>query len=929
MFDVRTGKQVQSVTTDSTAISKAYYAAKGLMTFGADKRLSVSDTSVIRQFQAQNGPLTGLDIFSDGSYFVTAGPDAGVKMFDFNGKVIAEFDTAQIPTKSISLSSDGLWLAGINPDGAANILNIWNVAQRKSSQKISVPAPIRSARFEPEGANLLVLCDDQLLRRYRSIDGVMLEAISTVEKSRLAPTFHSASEIITIESDDRVRLYQPALVRLDQAHTGAVTSLGFSNNGNLLFSGGADGRAVGWDANTGKSTVEFQAGGSAVNDVYLMPNQDSLIVTYADDAVRIWPLNRKAVEPEVLFEHKAAVRCARTSPDGSLLATAGADKIVHLWQLATGRELVQFHGHEDAVNRVVIAPDNKSVTSFGDEDAIRVWKIPEDATTSKTIGQVNRPTGTVAVVQPQDAEIDTLQRKLSAPGQVASVDLAAQQRRLDELRGGRQPETIQPNGGRETSTSKIDREIQVAEKKIRTSAGQNKVKLQKELIGLKRQKQLDQQIASSSGSKQAELVKELERIKSGNFDNITLDEEYERVPGIEKSLRSFKTDFVFDFNNFHPVKLAISSDDDRSTIAVGRESVNLGYNKLIPGALQLWDVKTGVLLRSWREIPNQKLSAIMFSDNEKFVYTLPDVSVFQTLTGASQSLASNACIAINPGKETAAVGMTAPVLTQVPILKFVNTADFTFQPQAINGYESKVTAMAFSPDGKSIYYAVRESRRHVLFEMDMEDKSKIQVVEEFEHAEPWHKLISDGMGIESLCVSTDNKHLVSYGHYANADFRLNIWTKKTGGKWETKFPTHKSVSPLLRNNEASRMWIVKDRPTLCLEGTTGAIQTIDISNGKSVTNTVQLKPTRWGKPETAHSDDGAWFVSGDDSGRIDLWDMKEPKLASRSFKAHSGPIVGMALSANGDRILSAGEENLIKVWEPPKKSDPVKKPRKN
>lgn len=930
IFDLQSGKQSQSVATDGTSIFKVHYTGKGLMTLGTDKRLCVSDTSAARQFRPQDGPLTGLDIFQDGSYFVTAGPQAGVKLFDFNGKMIAEFQTANIPFKSVSISADGLWLAGTSSEGsAANTLTIWNVAERKPAQKILLPLAIQSAVFEPESSTVLVVCDDRQMRRYRAIDGALLDAVATIDKIRLAPTFHSAGEIITMEGDDRVRLYQPSLLRLDQAHTGAVTSLTYSNNGNFLFSGGVDGRAVGWEANNDKPSLEFEAGGSPVNEVHLPPNQENLIVTYADDAVRVWPLKRKVTEPDVMFAHKAPVRCARTSSDSALMATGGADKIVHLWQLATGRELVQFHGHEAAVNRVVIAPDNKSVISFGDEDAIRVWKIPEDATTSKSIGQVNKSSGTVAVMQPQDAEIDALQRRLSAPG-IQTADAASQQRRLDELRSGRSPEASASGAsGREPALARIDREIQLAEKKIRTSTGQNKAKLQKELIGLKRQKQLDAQIANASGSKQAELMKELEKIKSGNYDNVTLDEEYERVPGIEKSLKSFKTDFVFDFDNFRPVRLAISADDERGTVGVGRESMNLGYGKLVPGGVQIWDVKTGVLLRSWKDVPIQKLSSITFSDKEKFVYTLPDVSVFQTLTGTSQLLANNACIAVSPGKETAAIGMTAPVSTQVPILKFVNTTDFTFQPQSVNGYEAKVTAIAFAPDGKSLYYAVRESRRHSLFEMDVQDKSKVQVIEEFEHAEPWHKLVSDGMGIEALCVSSDNKQVVSYGHYGNSDYRLTIWHKKSGTKWEPKFPTYKQPMAMLRNNEASRMWIVKDRPTLCLEDTRGTIQTFDISNAKPLQNSVQVKQARWGKSETARSEDGAWFVAGDDSGRIDMWDMRELKQAGRNFKAHSGPIVGIALSANGDRIVSAGEENLVKVWEPPKKSEPVKKNRKN
>ena len=124
------------------------------------------------------------------------------------------------------------------------------------------------------------------------------------------------------------------------------------------------------------------------------------------------------------------------------------------------------------------------------------------------------------------------------------------------------------------------------------------------------------------------------------------------------------------------------------------------------------------------------------------------------------------------------------------------------------------------------------------------------------------------------------------------------------------------------------MWSIKERSSiLCIEEFNAGIRTIDLSTGKPLGNR-PLKSTRWGKPETAHSEDGTWFVWGDDTGRLELWDMRDFKVAPKTIKANSGTVVGVALSADGDRIVSVGEENMIKVWEAPKKADTSKKPRK-
>ena len=92
-----------------------------------------------------------------------------------------------------------------------------------------------------------------------------------------------------------------------------------------------------------------------------------------------------------------------------------------------------------------------------------------------------------------------------------------------------------------------------------------------------------------------------------------------------------------------------------------------------------------------------------------------------------------------------------------------------------------------------------------------------------------------------------------------------------------------------------------------------------------------IKQNRWGKPESSHSDDGIWFVWGDDTGKFEVWDMRDLKLPPRTVKAHQGPIVGITISADGsasgDFIVTVSEENVIKVWELPKKAEPAKKTR--
>lgn len=196
---------------------------------------------------------------------------------------------------------------------------------------------------------------------------LILFALSLSSSICITPLYPATANTVAITPTPSAK---PVRLTLS-GHQAPVRTVAISASGQFIASGSDDKTVKIWDALTGKLLFDLSGHGQNIKSVEFTPD-GTMLVSSDSESVKLW--NTKTGQLiRSLAPHRNGMFSAIITPNGQTLVSAGADNVIKLWDIKSGK-LQRTIKTEARV--LAMSSDGKTLFSGGEDGGkIRIWNF--------------------------------------------------------------------------------------------------------------------------------------------------------------------------------------------------------------------------------------------------------------------------------------------------------------------------------------------------------------------------------------------------------------------------------------------------------------------------------------------------------------------------------------------------------------------------
>ncbi len=433
--DIATGRELHILTGHKKTVYSVAFSRDGntLVSGSFDNTLKLWDTATGHELHTLTGhkkAVYSVAFSPDGQSVVSGSEDGTAKLWDVTtGQELLSFAENGSAINSIAFSPNGKSVALGSFDGA---IKFWNLAEEHKKRSLTGQlASLYDVAFSPDSLTVAIASADNSIKLWSLVAGREIRTLAgeccitfspdgqtlmsgsadntlklwDLDTGRVLRTFMGHKKVVTSIAispdgktvasgslDKNIKLWDVSSGQ--ELHTLSKTKneirhVAFSPNSKIVAAENGDGNVKLWDVPTGQELRTFAANGRDVVNIAFSPDGKTMAFSAWDDSIRLMNVDtgqelrsfiaNNLDEPPVINANFFGGAKIAFSPDGKTVASAKFydDNNFHLWDVATGKKLRTFIGHEDTVTGFAFSKDGKIIVSVSGDKTTKLWRVDD------------------------------------------------------------------------------------------------------------------------------------------------------------------------------------------------------------------------------------------------------------------------------------------------------------------------------------------------------------------------------------------------------------------------------------------------------------------------------------------------------------------------------------------------------------------------
>lgn len=265
-----------------------------------------------------------------------------------------------------------------------NDIRVWHSRTRNELLRIQVPnLECLCVCFATDGKSIVSGWSDGKIRAFKPQTGKLMYAINDAHRdgvSALCCTSDGRS-VISGGVSGQIRVWaigrtSQKMVASMKEHKGRVNCVQVNFDDTECVSASSDGSCIVWDLKRYlRSNVMFAS--SQFKSIMYHPDQSQLLTTGTDRKLTYWDVTDGNPIRIMDGSETGTLNTLSISEEGDKFVSGGEDKLVQVWGYDEGYCYYTGTGHSGAITASQISPDQETIVTVGDENAIFLWSMPQ------------------------------------------------------------------------------------------------------------------------------------------------------------------------------------------------------------------------------------------------------------------------------------------------------------------------------------------------------------------------------------------------------------------------------------------------------------------------------------------------------------------------------------------------------------------------